>query len=275
MIPKAVEQARIIKAMRDCPKPILSPMDCVKKAIDDFGDQLAVSCSFGSCSVVVLHMALSLAPGIKVVFCNTGVQYPETYRFRDRLVKEWNLNLIETKPIHSFWYCVKRWGFPEFRSSKGSGKPHCCIYLKDYPMRKISKENNIVATITGMRAAESRARMFNFADRGQYYHTKKYNLWKFNPIAFWSREQTWDYIHNHNLPVNELYLKGHERSGCMPCTGFKGWAEILAKRKPKLYRYIQHLRGQSLITDFEKELAGRCIEVASKKARISMLEEWF
>lgn len=273
-----IAAARIRKAKRDCPTPILEPMECVKKAVDEFGDALAVSCSFGACSVVVLHMTLALDPGVRVVFCNTGVQYPETYRYRDRLEKEWNLTLIETKPVHSFWYCIKRWGFPAFRSHKGPGKPHCCTYLKDYPMRTACHKHGIEACLTGMRAAESRARMFNFGDRGQYYYTKRYKIWKFNPLAFWTRKDVWDYIEANKLPVNELYLKGHERSGCMPCTGFVGWQKLLAKEKPKLYRYIQKLRGVSLISDFlnlEDQLANSCAEVASAKRRQEILEEWF
>lgn len=64
MISEAVEQSRIRKAMRDCPTPILEPTDCIKKAVREFGDSLAVACSFGSCATtkfmlvfgVVLHM---------------------------------------------------------------------------------------------------------------------------------------------------------------------------------------------------------------------------
>lgn len=280
LISPAAEAARIRKALRDCKTrglEVLGPGECIKKAVAEFGNSLSVSCSFGACSVVVLHMTLAQDPGVKVVFCNTGVQYAETYRFRDRLTKEWSLKLIETRPIHSFWYCVKRWGFPAFRSAKGPGKPQCCTYLKDYPMRKACRKHEIKACITGMRAAESRARMFNFGDRGQYYYTKKYRVWKVNPIAFWTHKEVWAYIREHDLPTNELYSKGHERSGCMPCTGYKGWEKMLARANPKLYRYVQKLRGVALISDYlaleEKAIETACgsgIRVTQK-----MLQEWF
>jgi len=120
-----VEEARIRKALRDCERRgyrVYEPMECVKEAIERFGDSLAVSCSFGSCSVVVLHMTLQLKPDVKVVFNNTGVEYPETYAYRDLLKKEWKLNLIETKPIKSFWQCIKEYGFPLYRGKKGKGK---------------------------------------------------------------------------------------------------------------------------------------------------------
>ena len=285
MIPKAVENARIRKATRDCPTPILEPMECIEKAINDFGDDLSVSCSFGSCSVVVLHMALSLDPNIKVIFNNTGVDYPETYRYRDLLEEKWSLNLIETKPVKSFWECVRKWGLPNIRVRRetqkrrgytySTGRPPCCRYLKELPWAHACREHNIKASLTGLRAAESRMRMFNFSDRGQYYYTKTYKIWKFNPVAFWTHAQVWQYLKDHDLPVNEVYTKlGLERSGCMPCTGYKGWSEILARVNPKLYRHIQRLRGVSLISDF-LELENQAVDSCSRRSIQPVLEEWF
>jgi phosphoadenosine phosphosulfate reductase len=295
MISPKIEESRIRKALRDCKDhgfEVLEPVECVKKAIDRFGDSLAVSCSFGSCSVAVLHMARDLNPQIKVVFNNTGVQYPETYGYRDFLCKEWDLNppqYIETKPVKSFWQCVKEYGLPLFRSTsykKGDykfgkpsyGKPKCCVYLKELPFRQAMKENEIEATITGMRAGESRARMFAFGQFGQNYATKKYGaLTKFNPIAFWTHSELWQYLKDHNVPINPLYLKGAHRSGCMPCTGFKGWQKQLAKLNPRMYRYVQKLRGVSLIDDFltlEDQVFNGCDQVSPRK-RQAFLERWF
>ena len=270
-----IERARIQKAIRDCQRhgfPILEPEECIKQAVERFGDSLAVSCSFGSCSVVVLHMALKFKPDIKVVFCNTGVEYPETYAYRDLLEKEWNLNLIETKPIKSFWQCVKEYGFPLMRTAysykKRKGiktrfhKPECCIYLKELPVAKACKDYGIEAMLTGLRAAESLVRMYTISQRGMFYHTQKWaSLWRFHPLAFWTRQQVWDYIKEHDIPINQVYLKGVDRSGCMPCTGFKNWEQQLAKTNPRMYRYVQKLRGVTLIEDFialENEVADRC-----------------
>lgn len=222
-----IEEARIQKALRDCRERgflIHEPMECVKKAVEEFGDSLSVSCSFGSCSVIVLHMALRVKPNIKVVFNDTGVEYPETYAYRDLLCQKWDLNLYETKPLKSFWQCVKEYGFPLSRGGKDKlgrnpGKPKCCSYLKELPFKNFAREHGIKATLTGLRAAESRVRMFAFAQFGQNYYLKKYgvNIMKFNPIAFWTHEQVWRYLKENNIPINRIYLKGADRSGCMPC----------------------------------------------------------
>ncbi len=269
MISPKIEKARITYAMRKCPTPIQEPQKLVKEAIEKHGDNIAVSCSFGSCSVVVLHMALEVNPYIKVVFNNTGVEYPETYAYRDLLKKEWNLNLIETKPLKSFWQCVKEYGFPLIRSEyawkkhkQAHEKPECCIFLKEKPFAKACKDFKIEATLTGLRCAESGVRMFTFAQRGMYYHTtKRGSLWRFHPIGLWTRKQVSDYLDDHGIPINQIYLKGKDRSGCMPCTGFLNWEQQLAKANLKMYRYVQKLRKIPLLDDYiqkEDEILNIC-----------------
>jgi phosphoadenosine phosphosulfate reductase len=264
-----IERARITYAMRNCPTEIKEPELLVEEAIEKHGDKIAVSCSFGSCSVVVLYMALQVNPNIKVVFNNTGVEYPETYAYRNLLKKEWNLNLIETKPKKNFWQCVKEYGFPllreayRFKGKKMFHKPECCVFLKELPFKEACKEFEIEATLTGLRCSESRLRMFTLAQRGQYYHTQKWgSLWRYHPIGFWSHKQVREYLEENNLPINEIYKKV-ERSGCMPCTGFLHWEKQLSNTNLKMYRYVQKLRKVPLLDDFiqlENELVDKCVQ---------------
>ena len=110
--------------------------DLVKQAIERHRNNLAVACSFGKDSIVVLHMALKYKPDIKVVFNNTNVEFPETIKFKEKVRKLWNLNLIETKPYKkTFWSCIDDYGIPTHR---GSGTlPKCCYYLKEKPIRLV------------------------------------------------------------------------------------------------------------------------------------------
>jgi phosphoadenosine phosphosulfate reductase len=77
-------------------------MDIIKQGIKRYGNHSAVACSFGKDSMVVLYMALRVNPDIKVIFNNSGVEFPETIRIKNRLKSDWNLNLIETKPDKTF-----------------------------------------------------------------------------------------------------------------------------------------------------------------------------
>jgi phosphoadenosine phosphosulfate reductase len=202
-------------------------------------------------------MALQVKPDIRVVFNNTGVEYPDTLEYKKLLTEKWNLNLIETQPIKSFWECLKRYGWPLYRG-KGNkfgnpGKPQCCKYLKELPFKEFAETYGIKATITGLRAGESRVRMFSFGQFGQNYSTKKfYNIMKFNPIAFWNRRQVFSYLEEHAIPVNPIYSRGADRCGCMPCTGFVNWEKQLSHTNPRMYREVQRRRGVTLISDFTK-----------------------
>jgi phosphoadenosine phosphosulfate reductase len=224
----------------------------VKRAIEWFQDKLVVSCSFGRCSVVVLHMALKYAPRIRVVFNDTGVEYPETYAYKRELTKLWNLNLVEVKPIKSFWACVKEYGLPQIRgeaSHKTQSQPFCCYYLKERPMVNYCHQNNIEATLTGLRAAESRVRLFAIQQYGNTHFSKKTKRWNIHAIAYWTQQQVIEYMKEHGIPVNPIYAK-LSRSGCMPCTAFRNWEHQLSGANPKMYAYIQHMKGVSLIPDY-------------------------
>jgi len=300
MISSKIEESRIVFALRGCKKndyEIFEAKDLIARAIKEYGDNLAVSCSFGNCSIAVLNMARDLNPRIKVVFNNTGVQYQETYAYRDLLVKEWDLNLIETKPIKSFWECVKEHGLPTIRRQyyhsyarrkalkkkrhtfqEKTGRPACCWFCKEKPFLNACREHDIKATLVGLRVSESRARMYFGADYGQAHFTKRHKLMKYNPILFWTQEDLNLYFKEHDLPQSEVYTKlGLQRNGCMPCTGFLNWEKQLARINRKMYRYIQKLRGVSLIDDFlklEEQAFNNCNQALPSK-RQSFLENWF
>lgn len=248
-----VESARIRKAQRDCPVPILKPIDCIRKALDDWGPYHTwVSWSGGRCSTVVLHMALQVKPDIKVLFNDTGVEFPETYEFIKRITKEWNVNLTVLKPSTTFWKIVEEYGFPMLRgkykadSKSKDGRPMCCTVLKEEPLRKA----RIKCTITGIRVSEARMRMFVVAQKGQYYKAKTLKRWQFHPIAFWTTEDLLRYIEENEIPVNKIYGMGHTRCGCWPCTGYITWQKSLAQSHPKLYRFLAKQKGEPTLWEY-------------------------
>ena len=235
--------------------------DLIKQAIDRYSDRVAVACSFGKDSMVVLHMALKHNPNIKVLFHNTGIEFPETIQFKDKMVKEWRLNIIETKPYKdmTFWKCVDKYGLPEFRSGKSKyHSPRCCYYLKEKPAMNIFKKEGIFAIFTGIMKEESRQRaikltMYDNMNKtfddisfcGQRYYAKNWDVWKYHPIANWKEKEIWDYIKKNNIPVNEVYSKWdglYKRCGCLPCTAYLDWEKKLSKSHNKLYLKLKEIQ---------------------------------
>ena len=68
--------------------------EIIKWAVDEFGDDLAMSTSFGTDSAVMLHLATRVKPDVKVIHVDTGFLFAETVEFREELVRRLNLNLI-------------------------------------------------------------------------------------------------------------------------------------------------------------------------------------
>jgi phosphoadenosine phosphosulfate reductase len=222
-----------------------SPTQLVKRAIRRHGDKLALAWSGGRCSTVMLHIARLVNPEIRVMFVNTGVEFPATVRYVQRMKTEWNLNLTVVRPEKTFWEIVDEHGFPNrrrsgdaFRKKKSSDIPHCCKWLKERPVAKFRIDQEIEAFITGMRASESRIRSLVLRQKGsQYYFVKSQHVWKYHPLAFWTTKQVSDYIVRNDIPINPIYEK-IDRSGCWPCTAFVGWEENLTKVSPRLYEYM-------------------------------------
>jgi 3'-phosphoadenosine 5'-phosphosulfate sulfotransferase (PAPS reductase)/FAD synthetase len=292
-----VEESRIRFALRSCERrglKIYNAFELVEEASREFGDSLAVSWSAGKCSTAVLWMALKFNPNVKVIFCDTTVLHPEDYEFKEWLKKEWSLNLIETKPVKPFWQVWKEYGPPTIRRQyyqsyakfKGlwkrhtfqekTGKPACCWFCKDKPFLLAARKHGVKAVLTGLRCTESRARMYFAADYGQKHFTKRYKIWKLNPILFWTSRQLDEFTAENEIPVNSLYsklshfTKGEVRNGCLPCTGHIGWEEQLSRLNPNLYRFVQKLLGQTLIEDYvdvEDDAADACAPAS--------FEEWF
>src|SRR5471032_3056562 len=84
----AVDPAAVDRRLSDA-----SPAERMSWALAQFGSSLVLSTSFGAQSAVMLHLATQVAPGIPVVFVDTGYLFPETYRFADELTRSLRINL--------------------------------------------------------------------------------------------------------------------------------------------------------------------------------------
>jgi len=178
----------------------------IKEAIEKYGkDKIGVAWSGGKDSTTVLHLIkqeFGEIP-IKVVFIDTSVKFPEIYTFRDKLAKEWNLDLIIAKNDEA----LKTIKIAE-------NKQECCYLLKALPIRWTIENNNWKALITAVRWDEQEAR------KDEVYISPRENPShiRIQPILHFPEIDIWSYIKRYNVPYCELYHKGYRSLGCMPCT---------------------------------------------------------
>ena len=104
----------------------------IQKALGQSKNPIVAS-SFGKDSVSLMHLVHQHNKKVPIVFTNTGVCFRETIKYKELLVKEWNLDLHELKPEQTFWQIVEEHGYPKSsRNSKQGDKrePKCCKILK-------------------------------------------------------------------------------------------------------------------------------------------------
>ena len=105
----------------------------------DAHERPVIAFSGGKDSLVVLHLVRALKPDCEAMFCNTGVEYPETVRYCKTIP-----NLDWVQPTMTFWECVDKWGWPVMKGkNKSTRQNECCLHLKELPAKKYYKENKI------------------------------------------------------------------------------------------------------------------------------------
>ncbi len=214
-----------------------------------------VSCSWGKDSIVLLHLVRKWCKNVLVIFENTGVEYPQTLKYRDRILEEWDIkNYAETQPIKSFFKCVKEYGYPKYRQMSGQGKqraPKCCYYCKEKPAIDFIKKYKVDLNFIGLQATESMVRRLSFLREGEFFDSKKYKCRIVRPIMIWTDKDVWEYHKLNKIPKNPLYDL-MDRNGCMPCTGFKNWRKVMNKANPKLYKIVSRQIGEPVLQEWCK-----------------------
>src|SRR5471032_479835 len=62
------------------------------------GADVCLTSSFQTEDMVVLHMLRRHLPDVPVIFLETGYHFPALLAYRDRMVSEWGLNLVNALP---------------------------------------------------------------------------------------------------------------------------------------------------------------------------------
>src|SRR5260370_29752426 len=61
-------------------------------------DRVCLTSSFQAEDMAVLHLLRKRIPEVPVLFLDTGYHFLQTYEYRDRMAKEWSLQLVNVLP---------------------------------------------------------------------------------------------------------------------------------------------------------------------------------
>ncbi|WP_025273770.1 phosphoadenylyl-sulfate reductase [Haloglycomyces albus] len=190
-----------------------SATDILEWGLAEFGERLCVTSSFAD--AVMVHLAASVAPGIDVVFLDTGLHFPETLAIRDLVAETMNVNVRSIEPEQSVGGQDGEFGPRLFDRSPDE----CCAMRKVLPLNRTLRDYD--AWATGLRRDESPTR----ANTPVVGFDLKRQKAKIAPIARWTQEDVDAYIARHDIPVNPLISEGFESVGCWPCTARAGGRE--------------------------------------------------
>ena len=183
-----------------------SALDILGWAHATFGAGLAVTSSLAD--TVMVHLAEQAAPGIDVLFLDTGYHFAETIGTRDAVAAIHDVNLISLTPVQSVAEQDATWGKDLFARNPDQ----CCALRKTAPLD--AALSGYTAWASGVRRADSVAR----ANTPLVQWDLRRKIVKIHPIAAWSDEDVADYIETNSLLVNPLLEDGYASIGCEPCT---------------------------------------------------------
>ncbi|MGH7611275.1 MAG: phosphoadenylyl-sulfate reductase [Candidatus Dormibacteria bacterium] len=162
-----------------------------------FGDSMALACSFQDC--VIVDLAIRHLPQLEVIFLDTQAHFPETLAYVEQVRQRYGLKLTvtEPRPEADEWPC---------------GSSQCCQWRKVEPLRLALQGKR--AWITGLKRCDAPTRAgIEVVERDEARE-----MVKINPLAAWSDADVEEYGRRHHLPTHPLTARGYASIGCAPTT---------------------------------------------------------
>jgi phosphoadenosine phosphosulfate reductase len=166
--------------------------------------------SFQAEDMAVAHLLRQRIPDIPVLFLETGYHFAETYEYRDRMAREWSLNLVNVLPQQTVAAQESAFGILYV-----SNPTRCCQLRKVEPLMLALEPFDL--WFTGLRREQSPTRT-NLKKLELHRLPTGKTLWKVSLLADWNWKQVWDYGTAHNIPQLPQYAQGYLSIGCQPCT---------------------------------------------------------
>ena len=173
-------------------------------------DKACLTCSFQAEDMIVLHLLRQQIPNVPVLFLDTGYHFAQTYEYRDRIAREWELRLVNVLPQQTVSQQESQLGV-----LYKSNPTQCCQLRKVEPLMQSLEPYEI--WFTGLRREQSPSRK-NLKMAEQHRLPSGKTLLKVSLLAEWSWKQVWSYIGAHQLSYLPQYDEGYLSIGCQPCT---------------------------------------------------------
>ncbi|GGG11120.1 phosphoadenylyl-sulfate reductase [Paenibacillus aceti] len=184
-----------------------TPQEIIAWAVETFPN-ITFACSFGAEDVVLVDILQKVSPATDIFYLDTDFHFKETYETRDKLMNRYDLQFVRVSPLISPADQERQHGAELWKKDPNT----CCNIRKVEPLTRVLSKYE--AWITGIRRDQAPTR----ANAKKIEYDVKFGLVKFNPIADWTSEDVWNYIHSNGLVYNPLHDQNYPSIGCEHCT---------------------------------------------------------
>jgi phosphoadenosine phosphosulfate reductase len=174
-----------------------SPEEIINWALT-LSDNRLVTTSFGVYSAVLLSTFHRLDKDIKVIWCDTGYNTPDTYRHAVSLIEDFNLNVYQYVPKQSSAYTDVVLGVPQVDDPKHA---EFTEIVKLEPFRRAIQEHQPKVWFTNIRVRQTEYR--NSKDILSY---SKDGILKVSPYYYWNDFELDAFLKENDLPKNNSYF---------------------------------------------------------------------
>ena len=189
---------------------VLAAQQLVARELASATGEIVVTNSFQAEDMVLVHMVRQTLPHVPVLFLDTGYHFTEVMAYRDRMAKEWALNVTSLLPEFTVEQHETQFGILH---QIDAGQ--CCGMRKVKPLFNALQRYGLWFTGLRREQAKSRAAMKEVED---FPLPGGHVIRKISPLTEWSTKDVWSYATEHGIPLLELYHRGYTSIGCAPCT---------------------------------------------------------
>jgi phosphoadenosine phosphosulfate reductase len=185
-----------------------SAEDVLRWAFATFQQHVEIASGFGVEGAVLIDIAARLRPDLRVFTLDTDFLFPETYALMERIEKRYGIAVERVRSALTPKEQERQHGPALWTQTPDL----CCNLRKVKPLG--NKLSQLSAWITSIRRDQTSFR----AKARKVEWDEKFLLVKINPLADWTSERVWRYVHDHNVPYNPLHDQGYPSIGCTHCT---------------------------------------------------------
>ncbi len=189
-------------------------------AWEQFGPRAGIGTSFQGAGLVIMHLAKKNDFRFPIFTIDTGLLFPETVSLRTQLEDFFGFKIEALVPDLTVEQQAQAHG-PELWKREPD---LCCTMRKVLPLQ--SRLADLDCWITGLRRQQSDSRSgIGIIEQYIFDEESGREIVKLNPLANWTREAVWKYLHDNKIPYNPLHDQGYRSIGCWPCTQKSGSGE--------------------------------------------------